>query len=454
MSAASAPFHISRQLNSAKRASCGVLENASLAGTPHKVNQSIQGKCRWVHSISGREHLTSVVMQNIDSPLATCDGVHGLVPRGRMSVAVRKMRDFYDRVPCSPLYHREFWLMSTTLEAWKSQGMPQDVSHSELFHFDEPAIHQLGELGWCEAAFLPAFEERQIEDRGETEIMQDFAGRHVLYFKNRRVGFMPEYVDHPVKDWKTWEEAVKWRLAPTAALRFADLDGRMAAAVADAGEGMLMRQGLIGGFMYLRSLIGPEGILYMVYDAPDLVHDCMKTWLALADAVISRHQQHVTIEELFFAEDICYNHGPLIGPEMIREFIIPYYQQLIANVKNRQIDASRKLHIQIDTDGFCDPVIPIYAETIGMDYMSPFEVASGSDVVRTGSEYPELLMSGGIDKRILARSKREIDEMVERILPTMRSRGGYIPTVDHGVPEEVPYENYLHYRRRCVELGG
>jgi hypothetical protein len=36
----------------------------------------------------------------------------------------------------------------------------------------------------------------------------------------------------------------------------------------------------------------------------------------------------------------------------------------------------------------------------------------------------------------------------------MRERGGYIPTCDHGVPEEVPYENYLHYRKRCVELGG
>lgn len=31
---------------------------------------------------------------------------------------------------------------------------------------------------------------------------------------------------------------------------------------------------------------------------------------------------------------------------------------------------------------------------------------------------------------------------------------GVIPTCDHGVPEEVTYENYLHYRKRCVELGG
>jgi uroporphyrinogen-III decarboxylase len=86
--------------------------------------------------------------------------------------------------------------------------------------------------------------------------------------------------------------------------------------------------------------------------------------------------------------------------------------------------------------------------------MSPFEVASGCDVVRIGLQHPDLAIFGGIDKRILAQTTDAIDREVERILPAMRERGGYIPTCDHGVPEEVPYENYLHYRRRCVELGG
>jgi uroporphyrinogen-III decarboxylase len=98
-------------------------------------------------------------------------------------------------------------------------------------------------------------------------------------------------------------------------------------------------------------------------------------------------------------------------------------------------------------------VIPLYQD-IGMDVMSPFEVASGCDVVAIGRKYPKLVLLGGIDKRILATSQKAIDKEVERILPVIRKRGGYIPTCDHGVPEEVPYENYLHYRKRCIELGG
>jgi uroporphyrinogen decarboxylase len=109
--------------------------------------------------------------------------------------------------------------------------------------------------------------------------------------------------------------------------------------------------------------------------------------------------------------------------------------------------------VHIDTDGHAPAVIPLYQE-LGLDVMSPFEVAAGCDVVEVGRRYPELVISGGIDKRVLATAKREIDAYLERVIPPMRARGGYIPTCDHGVPEEVSYQNYLHYRKRCVELGG
>ncbi len=380
------------------------------------------------------------------------DGVHAMVSREDMYEPARKLRDAYACKPGIPLFKREFGFYC--LERWKEQGMSEDVPLHELFDYDPGGNHGLGQLGWCEAAFRPAFETKILEDRGDHELVQDYAGRHVLYFKGRRSGFMPEYVDHPVKDMKTWEENVKWRLDLTTPERYADLESRMENAKAQAARGMMIQQNLIGGYMYLRSLIGPEQVLYMFYDTPEVVHDCMKTWLELAETVITKHQKYVTIDEIFFGEDICYNHGSLISPDMMREFILPYYQQLINNLKSRQIDKTRHLYVQIDTDGFANPVIPVYQEAIGMDVMSPFEVAAGCDVVELGKQYPDLAMFGGIDKRVLATSKEAIDKHLEYILPTMRERGGYIPTCDHGVPEEVPYENYLHYRKRCVELGG
>jgi uroporphyrinogen decarboxylase len=378
-----------------------------------------------------------------------------MVPREKMTLGARKIRDTFAMVPGAPFYQKEFGFYC--LDEWKAQGhLPQDITRAqmgELFRYDPPGRHALGGLGWCEAGFLPAFEEKVIEDRGEYELVQDFAGRHVLCFKGCRNGFMPEYVDHPVKNMKTWIEHCKWRMDPGTPERYAKIKEIMPRAMAAAGEGQMIVQNLVGGYMYLRSLIGPGEVLYKFYDEPELIHDCMQTWLALAEAIIAEHQKQVTIDEVFIGEDICYNHGPLISPDMIREFLFPYYQQLIRGIKARQLDPTRHLFFQVDTDGWATPVIPLYQE-LGLDVMSPFEVASGCDVVELGRQFPNLVMSGGVDKRILAESKSAIDRMVDRIFPAMRARGGYIPTCDHGVPAEVPYENYLHYRRRCVELGG
>lgn len=392
--------------------------------------------------------------------LQQADGIHGLLPREQQCSGARRLRDFYAGKPGAPYIQEEFGFF--TLDRWKKEGhIPSFANPAEesdwlaqTFGFEATGRFYLGGLGWCEAAFEPEFPVVVLEDRGEYELVQDFAGRRVLYFKGRRNGFMPEYTDHPVKDWSTWQRDVAWRLDPASPDRFgAAFTTRVDQAVAAARTGKMIVQQVIGGYMYLRSLFGPLDLLYLFYDNPTLIQTCMQAWFDLADTVIARHQQHVTLDELFLAEDICYNHGPLIAPDMIRHFLFPYYQQLISNVRRRQLDRNRTLHIQIDTDGNSVPVINVYRE-IGMDYMSPFEVASGCDVVRIGREYPWLLMRGGIDKRVLAEGPEAIDRMLDRILPVMHQRGGYIPVCDHGVPEEVSFANYLRYRQRIRAYAG
>ncbi|NLG24838.1 MAG: hypothetical protein GX558_05745 [Clostridiales bacterium] len=368
-----------------------------------------------------------------------------------MAEGARKYWDFYNMVPGAGFYQKEFGFYS--LDKWRAdEGLAADADLAQLFGYDEPGRVDLGGLGWCEAGFLPAFDEEVLEDRGDYEVVRDFAGRKLLCFKGRRNGFMPEYIDHPVKDMRTWERDCLWRMDPSSPGRRQEIDRIMPGVIEKAGRGFFVGQSVVGGYMYLRSLIGPEGLLYMFYDDPDVIHACMRAWFELADSVIARHQQHVTLDELFIGEDICYNHGSLISPDMMREFLFPYYQQLLANTRRRQIDKNRPLHFQVDTDGYCDPVIDLYRE-LGMTHMSPFEVASGCDVIETGRRYPDLRISGGVDKRILAQGPDAIDRMVDRIFPAMRKRGGYLPTCDHGVPEEVSLKNYLHFRKRCLEFA-
>jgi len=362
-----------------------------------------------------------------------------------------KLRDTYAIKKGAPVYMKEFGYYC--LERWIAEGYIHCEEDLKGYcGFDEPGLFTLGNLGGCEAPFEPVFETEILEDRGHYELVRDYAGRHVLYFKGRRDGFMPEYIDHPVKDRRSWESACKWRMDPHTPKRLEKIKQTIGEALPAVEKGLMLSQYIVGGYMYLRSMIGPVELLYKFYDDPGLIHDCMKAWFDVADFVTAQYQQYVTLDEILFDEDICYNHGILISPDMVNEFLLPYYQQLMTNIKKRQPDKSRHLFLQLATDGYCVPVIPIY-EKMGMDVMCPFEAASNNNVAEIGRQYPNLVISGGMDKRILATDKDAIDRMVDGIMPVMKERGGYIPTCDHGVPAEVSFENYIHFRKRLLEYA-
>jgi uroporphyrinogen decarboxylase len=261
---------------------------------------------------------------------------------------------------------------------------------------------------------------------------------------------MPTYLKHAVTCDKDGEEEI----LPLLDLNTPDRWACMPQVIEDAKqadkENKLISQRIIGGYMYLRALIGPEEVCYMFMDNPGLIHKMMQRWLELSDAVTSRIQEHVEYDEYFLAEDICYNHGLLISPNMVKEFLFPYYQQAIANIRSRQ--KNKRLFVQVDSDGLVTEAIGLYHEGIGMDVMSPFEVTAGNDIIELAKKFPEMVMIGGIDKRVLAEGKEAIEAFLGRIMPFMVKRGGFIPTCDHGVPDNVSYENYMYYRERMIEL--
>jgi len=360
-----------------------------------------------------------------------------------------RIRATYEFRPVDHLYRTEFYIWGEAIERWRGEGLPEDWQERNLFSYDPPGMFGTGvDLGWCEPPFIPPFEERVIESQAGYEIIQDMAGRWLKVFRGRRHGFMPDYLKHCVSDMADWE-AVAPRLDPNLPERWEGLPEMVRAGRAKADDvGGMVNQSLIGGYMYLRSMIGPEDLLYMFYDQPEVIHAAMQGWFDLMDAALSRVQAEIELDEVFIAEDICYNHGLLISPDTMREFLLPYYEQLLSNARRRQ---KRKLHFHVDTDGDCRPAIPIYAG-IGLTRMSPFEVASGCDVVEIAKRYPNLVMSGGIDKRVLAAGKEAIESHLQHIVPFMVERGGYFPTCDHGVPDNVRFEDYQYYRRRVCEL--
>jgi uroporphyrinogen decarboxylase len=63
----------------------------------------------------------------------------------------------------------------------------------------------------------------------------------------------------------------------------------------------------------------------------------------------------------------------------------------------------------------------------------------------------DLKLIGGIDLDALRDGKAAIRQAVESVAPLVEE-GGYIPLADGRVRAEVPYENYVYYRKLLNEI--
>ena len=122
-----------------------------------------------------------------------------------------------------------------------------------------------------------------------------------------------------------------------------------------------------------------------------------------------------------FAEDMSYNHGPMLSKALFDEFMLPYYRQVAPVLKEYGVK------VLIDTDGNVEPLIPWFQEA-GIEGVLPLERQAGVDVNRIRQNYPEWLMIGGYDKTIMHLGEEAMRREFQRILPAMQS-GRYLSLI-------------------------
>jgi hypothetical protein len=361
---------------------------------------------------------------------------------------VQRIKAIYNFEKVDHLPRIEFGIWEETKKRWMNEGWNGDQS---VFKFDKSngMIYQPVDLGGVDAPIVPPFEEIVLETTDKYEIVQLKTGEVRMYPIGQRHGFNFVFVRAPVRSEDDWYGMIKPRLSPETPQRWTEFTEKMLEikSTIDSGEAC-MSTVIIGGYMYLRSLCGPQKLLYMFYDFPELLHDMMETWLKFNIYSLSKIQDATPIFRLYMAEDIAFKTGPLISPKLVEEFLIPYYNQLINTLRSRQ---KERLHFELDCDGNPEILLPLYIKS-GFTAWSPCEIVAGCDPVRIAKKFPELVISGGINKLILAKDKDSIKRELDRIIPFMKTRGGYIPTCDGEVPDNVPFENYLFYREYITSM--
>jgi uroporphyrinogen decarboxylase len=259
---------------------------------------------------------------------------------------------------------------------------------------------------------------------------------------------MPEHIEYPVKTRADFQ-VLKKRLDPSDAARF-PVNWHQRCERWCHEKPVLIFQGPRSPslFGFVRELLGPQRTLYAFHDEPKLIDDMMEFNTEFIINLLSQVLKESPMTAVFFWEDMCYRSGPLISPTMFRQFMIPRYRRITDLAHSQGIDT-----IFVDSDGNVEQLIPLWLEA-GINGVYPMEVAAGMDVVKLRREYGKaLLMTGGIDKRVLAEDHKAIDRELYAKVP-LAEGGGYIPHIDHAIPHDVPYENFAYYWERKKALLG
>ncbi len=202
---------------------------------------------------------------------------------------------------------------------------------------------------------------------------------------------------------------------------------------------------LEGAFWFPRTLLGIEGHLYAFYDLPELMHEIIDDLLAYNLRLLHDVAELGAPLFMTIAEDMSYNHGPMLSREQFDEYLAPFYRALTPVARELGI------RVLVDSDGDIAPLVP-WLEEVGVEGLLPLERMAGVDVNRLRAEHPRFLMVGAFDKTVMHLGEQRMRQEFERLLPVMRS-GGYIPACDHQTPPEVALDDYRLYLRLLNEYA-
>ena len=146
-------------------------------------------------------------------------------------------------------------------------------------------------------------------------------------------------------------------------------------------------------------------------------------------------------------EDICFNNGPLLSPELFRELCFRHYERRNGLCHKHGIDI-----ISLDCDGVTDKLLPTWVES-GVNVMFPIEIGTWGDQFEPARKKfgQKVLGVGGMDKTALRKDKKAVDAEIERIRRLV-SLGGFIPCPDHRLMPGTKFELVQYYAEQIKNI--
>ncbi len=200
------------------------------------------------------------------------------------------------------------------------------------------------------------------------------------------------------------------------------------------------------GFFLTMGVRGWNRFSYVIEsltDRPDYVLGIMHIEAEMLTRLTERFLSEVHIDAAIFSEPIGGNNGSLISPKMYEKFVLSTYIPILEVLKRHAVEV-----IILRTYANARVLIPSMLK-FGANCLWACETnAEAMDYRSIRKEFGrDLRLIGGIDLDILRESRQAIQREVEEKVPPLLEQGGYVPLADGRVREDIPFENYVYYRR-------
>ena len=351
----------------------------------------------------------------------------------------------YDRMPVVAF---GYWV--ETLDKWAQEGhISREQAESYRLHGDNAAadheiMQQLGfDFNWNSCVggnnwMKPRFEPELLRTEANgAQIVRNGDGLITRVMPG--VVSIPSEIGTSLTGREAWEELYKHRFVWSEDR--VDMDAMERLRQQDASRDIPL--GLHCGSLYgnIRNMLGVEELSYLAVDDEELYAEIIETVDDLAYRTAERMlKTGISFDYAHFWEDICFNNGPLVRPDVFRELVGPHYKRITQLVNAHGIDI-----VSVDCDGWIDLLVPVWLEN-GVNTMFPIEVGTWDACIAPWREkYGRGLRGvGGMNKTVFARDKAAVDQEIERLKPLV-DLGGYIPCPDHRIAPDAKYELVAYY---------
>jgi len=357
-----------------------------------------------------------------------------------------------DKIPFEPGGPRK-----STVERWQTEGLPKDMGWwdyvCDKINIKLPQTKPAPGV-WADFRMVPWFEEKIIEHSGGRYIIQDWMGSILeisdkydyTYIRNAIDFVTRRWIKCPVENREDWAE-MKKRYDPGTPQRVKTYTPEELTQI--NGRDSYLSVQVNGPFWQLREWLGFEGLCIAMLDEPEFVAEMISFWQDYVLRVFGRiFDQGIILDAVGISEDMAYKSHCMISPAMTREFLLPVYKKWIEYFKSNGVKI-----IDMDSDGYIAELIPIWVEA-GINVCDPIEAAAYNDINLYKNTYGKTMAyRGGVDKRAIAAGGKTIEDELKRLAPVIEY-GGFIPSCDHGVPNDISLDNFIYYAKLLAEYTG